>query len=495
MVITMEKKQGNKKRISSSHMTIVYVVLSILSIFVMTHNFNQIIEKKDGELTVDIDNLIAEKVNRSILYMQNSVDEMAIVLSYQDLLELDQLYGQLLGSIEESDYISIGVVDINGYVYGLPSEQEELEKWDLINMAAQTQEVSISEPYRSAMTGKLVFTMFSPLYQQGERLGCLFVTYPLSEMQDIANSSVLKDEADIFLVNANSDNAILCSGSDEYLIGSWSSNKLTKQSVSSDTIAAYEKWEQKMKAGEPSAVVQFKKDGISYIQVFETITSMEGWYVVVRIPNNTLSDTMRQFRSITLYFMLILVFLSMCLTGIVRKQDRSEKKKFEYMSAHDPMTNVYNRNAFETVVQKYLDEEGATTPGVMIFLDVDHFKEINDRHGHDCGDQALIAFANCLGEVFNENAVIARFGGDEFVVLEKCFETNAKLNAKMKKLKKLLKQVKIEVAGTVLDLEFSAGIVPFPKYGNQFEDLIKYADRALYDVKEAGRNDYRWYVE
>lgn len=495
MVTMMEKKQENKNRISSSFMMVMYLLVSIIGIFLLMYNFNRIIEKHDGELTVDIDTLVAEKMNRSILYMQQSVDEMATVLSYQDLLELDQLYGQLLDSVEESDYISIGIVDVDGYVYGLPSEQEEMEKWDLIKLADQTQDVSISEPYRSTMTGKLVFTMFSPLYQQGERLGCLFVTYPLAEMQDIANSTVLQDEVDIFLVNADSDNAILCSGSEEYLIGNWSSNKLEKQTISDKTIAAYEKWEEKMKAGDKSAVVRFEKDGVFYTQVCQKITAMKDWYVVVRVPDNTLSESMRHFRSVTLYCMLILVFISLCITTVIRKQDQLEKDRFKYMSTHDPLTDVYNRNAFETVVQSHLDEEGTATPGAIIFMDVDHFKEINDQYGHDCGDQALIAFANCLNEIFGETSLIARFGGDEFVVLEKQLETNDKLNEKMKKLQELLKQVKLEGGNESLEIHYSAGIVPFPKFGNRFEELLKYADRALYEVKEAGRNDYRWYKE
>lgn len=155
------KKQ--RKNSSKSIIIWLYLVISVIGVLVVSERFNALIASHDKELTIDIDNLIAEKMNRSIEYMQQSVDEMARVLSYQDLLELDELYGQLTDSISESDYISIGIIAQDGTVYGHPSEKEEMLKWDLIELADKTQQVSISEPYRSGLNGKIVFTMFSPI--------------------------------------------------------------------------------------------------------------------------------------------------------------------------------------------------------------------------------------------------------------------------------------------------------------------------------------------
>lgn len=473
-----------------------YLIIAVVGILIVTSRFNELITAHDQELTVDIDNLIAEKMNHSIDYMQQSVSEMATVLSYQDILELDQLYEQLTGSIAHSDYVSIGIVAEDGTIYGKSSEQDEMEKWGLIQMAKNTQEVSISEPYRSAITGKLVFTMFSPIYQQEERLGCIFVTYPLSEIQEIANSKVLADDVEIYIMDAFSENIILCSGSDKHLIGNWNSTKLMKMQIAKENLEAYENWEAQMRQGQQSGTVQFNLNGVDYTQVYENIDAMDGWSVVVRIPNSTLSNTMQQFQKVTLIFVSVLIVMSIVLLLILHKWDETEKARFEYMSTHDALTDVYNRNAFDLVVQKHLDEVDGNEKAALIFLDIDYFKKINDNYGHDIGDHALIILANLLKEQFGEDSIIARYGGDEFVMLVKNFDSQSELEKRMEKLKRTMKESKvIDYDDPEFAFHYSAGIAVFPEQGKKFADLVKYADLALYEVKERGRNGYRWYKD
>lgn len=488
------KKQ--RKNSSKSIIIWLYLVISVIGVLVVSERFNALIASHDKELTIDIDNLIAEKMNRSIEYMQQSVDEMARVLSYQDLLELDELYGQLTDSISESDYISIGIIAQDGTVYGHPSEKEEMLKWDLIELADKTQQVSISEPYRSGLNGKIVFTMFSPIYQQGERLGCIFVTYPLSEIQEIANSSVLKDEAEIYLVNAYSDNQILCSGSDMSRIGNWSSTRLLKNQISEDTFDDYQIWEESMLRNGNEKTVQFILNDIEYTQVYENIEAMDGWYVVVRIPNSTLSDTVYEFQRVIILFISLLIVLSIVLLFIIRKWDEAEKAKFEYMSTHDALTDVYNRNAFDSIVQKYLDEEGKSENGALIFLDIDYFKKINDNYGHDIGDRALVVLAGLLKEQFEKDSIIARYGGDEFVVMVKNLSSHKNLEKRLEKLKRTMREAQVlDHQDPDFQFHYSAGIVSFPDQGEKFTELVKYADVALYEVKQKGRNGYGWYRE
>ena len=90
-----------KRNISSQSLIWIYLAITVLGILLVVQKFNGLISNHDNELTVAIGNLMVEKMNNSIDYMQKSVDEMAAVLSYQDLLDLDQLYGQLLDSVAE----------------------------------------------------------------------------------------------------------------------------------------------------------------------------------------------------------------------------------------------------------------------------------------------------------------------------------------------------------------------------------------------------------
>ncbi len=484
----------NKRKITKTIYIWVYLLVSVIGVLLLVDYFNSMITKHDSELTVNIDSLIAEKMNRSIEYMQQSVNEMANVLSYQNLPELTELYDRLVDSVDESDYTGIGIVGQDGVVYGQESEQKEIAKWNLIELALRTETVSISEPYRSSMTGKLVFTMFSPIYQNGERLGCIFVTYPLAEIQNIATTDVLQDQADIYLLNSISNTAILCSGSDEYMLGNWSSTLLVKQQLDSSSTSEYSKWEEAMRNREKKGTVKFILRGVTYVQVFERIDSMDGWSVVVRIPNNALSDTMQTFRTITIVFVVVLVVLSICMIYALHMRDVAEKERFEYLSTHDALTGLYNRHVFDTSVQTHLNSMGSDERGALIFIDIDYFKSINDNFGHDVGDKTLVAFADCLTEVFSEESFIARYGGDEFVVLVKNVESNASLNTRLKTLKSRLGEIKVlEQENSKYKLHYSAGIVAFPDYGNDFSELVKYADLALYNVKERGRNGYEWF--
>lgn len=474
----------------------IYLLAAVAGIFCITHIYSGLISRHDKEMTLNINNLIAEKVNRSVEYMQQSVYKMAKVMSYEELPEPELLYQELSDSVQEADYSSIGFITADGVVYAKPSEKEEMDKWGLIPLAARTEKVSISEPYRSAMTGKLVFTMFSPVRQQGRRLGCIFVTYPLSEIQSIANTNVLKDEAEIYLMNAKSNNIILCSGSNPYLIGNWSSGYLMKQHISVLTLPVYEQWETKMKNGDKKGSVQFELDGISYTQVFEQIEAMDGWNVVVRIPDKILSDTAKQYQKVTLAFAALLTCLSLMLFRILHKQDAEEKEQFEYLSSHDALTDIYNRRAFETAVRKYLEQKEKLEKGALIFLDVDYFKEINDRFGHDAGDMALVAAAACLKSVFGREAIISRYGGDEFVILAKHVPERQALNDKMEQLKREFYQIAVaDRQDKNYHVHFSAGIVAFPEYGTHLESLTRCADQAVYQAKKNGRNGYVWYEQ
>lgn len=484
----------NKNRLSSSVLISIYLIISIVGLLLVVRYFDNLITSHDRELTADVASLIAEKMNRSIDYMQKSVDEMATVLSYQDLLEFDQLYGQLEDSLSDSDYISIGIISEDGQVYGRDSEKNEMNKWELSELSFRTQEVSISEPYRSTMTGKLVFTMFSPVYQQGERLGCIFVTYPLAEIQDIANTAVLQDKVEIYLANCNSENMIICSGSNEYLVGNWNSARLMKRQISEASLGNYEKWEKLMKNGVEEGTVQFDIENVTYTQVFRKIAAMDGWNVVVRIPNKSLSNDMQNLRTASVIFVFMLLILSLLVLYSLHSKDVAERERFEYMSTHDALTDVYNRNAFDLVVQKALDERKASQKAALVFLDIDYFKQINDNFGHDVGDRTLVAFANILKELFGKDSVIARYGGDEFVLLVQQYESEAALNERLRGFLKRLSEVKLlEYDDERYSLHYSAGIVACPEYGQHFEELVKFADIALYETKEAGRNGFRWY--
>lgn len=156
---------------------------------------------------------------------------------------------------------------------------------------------------------------------------------------------------------------------------------------------------------------------------------------------------------------------------------------------HDELTGLINRTAFKAIL-KALKESNESVAFIM--LDVDKFKEINDEYGHTVGDKVLKTVAQILESSFRSTDYAARLGGDEFaVVLSKCDDdlqkTKRVISAKMETLfKKLEEKCQNDIPRTTL----SCGIAISKSGWN--ESLIEKADAALYEIKRAGRNGYKF---
>lgn len=156
---------------------------------------------------------------------------------------------------------------------------------------------------------------------------------------------------------------------------------------------------------------------------------------------------------------------------------------------HDELTGLINRTAFKAIL-KALKESNESVAFIM--LDVDKFKEINDKYGHTVGDKVLKTVAQILESSFRSTDYAARIGGDEFaVVLSKCDDnlqkTKRVISAKMETLfKKLEEKCQNDIPRTTL----SCGIAISKSGWN--ESLIEKADAALYEIKRAGRNGYKF---
>ncbi len=179
---------------------------------------------------------------------------------------------------------------------------------------------------------------------------------------------------------------------------------------------------------------------------------------------------------------------------LVQVQDVTHRRHYEenlhYLATHDPLTGLHNRSSFAgqldthaEVVRRYGSE------GALLLLDLDHFKYVNDTLGHQAGDQLIARVAKVLEERLRESDVLARLGGDEFaVLLPKASAGAAQLVAD--NLLEALRAERIAVPGTGdRTITASIGVAMFDSAdGLSGEDVLVNADLAMYDAKEAGRN-------
>ncbi|MFY8351323.1 diguanylate cyclase [Pseudoalteromonas sp. SSM20] len=171
----------------------------------------------------------------------------------------------------------------------------------------------------------------------------------------------------------------------------------------------------------------------------------------------------------------------------IRVLERIEKEQAElqYQANTDPLTQLYNRRYFDQSVERLLAEKNCHTPMCIAIADIDFFKKFNDQYGHQVGDEVLVAFADILQKFTPENAIVARLGGEEFIIaLPKQDLANAFKH--IEHIRKQIENTRISSAcHDALSITASFGI-------SQVDSLLKpaiiNADKALYRAKENGRN-------
>lgn len=156
----------------------------------------------------------------------------------------------------------------------------------------------------------------------------------------------------------------------------------------------------------------------------------------------------------------------------------------------DHLTGLPNRRAFETVLERqHKEARAALDPLAVAFCDIDHFKAVNDTHGHDAGDRVIKLIADMLAEISDDNCHVARHGGEEFVMLFRgatLGEAKLRLDAVREKLadRRLVNRKTDEPFGQIT---FSAGVADVFDFPDP-RSALKAADEALYAAKQGGRN-------
>ncbi|AZF30826.1 Sensory box/GGDEF family protein [Pseudomonas sp. R4-35-07] len=169
------------------------------------------------------------------------------------------------------------------------------------------------------------------------------------------------------------------------------------------------------------------------------------------------------------------------------------RASLQQVAHYDALTSLLNRRGFNQIFAEKVAEKTATR-GMMavIFLDIDHFKRINDSLGHDAGDQLLSVLASHIkGSVRSHADVVARFGGDEFCILINIHHRDEARHMAQRIMQKMKEP--IELAGRRMVMTTSIGISLFPDDGQTCEELLKTADLALYQSKDAGRNSLHFF--
>jgi len=174
---------------------------------------------------------------------------------------------------------------------------------------------------------------------------------------------------------------------------------------------------------------------------------------------------------------------------LVDKQDR-----ISHIAQHDALTGLLNRSGLQARLRDVIEQAQRTKrSAAFLYIDIDHFKKVNDLHGHACGDRLLQGVAERLRAAVSSSDLVARMGGDEFVVVASGVRDTQSAGGIAARIRERLSQP-FELEGTELAITSSVGVSVFPEHGAEYELLLKNADIALYEAKDGGRDAHKLFA-
>ncbi len=183
-----------------------------------------------------------------------------------------------------------------------------------------------------------------------------------------------------------------------------------------------------------------------------------------------------------------LMSIAACLYVLsVRIQNNMYINIVEDKADRDPLTGLYNRYGSERYFKK-------NEAGLLIYMDLDRFKEVNDAYGHGAGDVVLVETADALKSCFRKNDILIRMGGDEFAVFAPGKWSEDAIEKKLNEVSKKVDSVYIPKSPDeqAIDMTVSIGCVYAPTGAETIDELIRAADQKMYDVKRNGKDNYEF---
>ena len=180
-------------------------------------------------------------------------------------------------------------------------------------------------------------------------------------------------------------------------------------------------------------------------------------------------------------------------TSIDITNQKSAQRHLEHLAGHDALTGLPNRSLLIRRIEERVGfSSRAPEAGALHFIDLDHFKTLNDSLGHVFGDQLLVEIARVLRRCVSPRDTVARLGGDEFAILQIGIRDEADAAALAQRVGEALSQP-IDIRGHNISISCSIGITLFPRDTSDTGELLKNADLAMYRAKSEGRQAYRFF--
>ncbi len=209
--------------------------------------------------------------------------------------------------------------------------------------------------------------------------------------------------------------------------------------------------------------------------------------VSIKIPeNNIFKDTKEFFMKEFTYIIISIIFITL-IFSFLYKNTTTKIKKINDTALTDALTGLNNRHFINQFVDSNCQIFSSSEDKFLAiaFIDIDHFKKVNDTFGHDVGDKVLKQFANKIRTATRKNDILCRYGGEEFILIMKDISKNEAIH-KMERIRAVIEKMPIDCDCELRNITASIGL----SFGKEelIKEIISLADKNLYKAKEKGRN-------
>ena len=240
----------------------------------------------------------------------------------------------------------------------------------------------------------------------------------------------------------------------------------------------------------------FNQNGEEYLFVQEKLASLHAeipfpqWNILTYAKTSPFLVKTRAIEKRNIYIAVITLFLSILLSILIASKTSKPVENWMNQATTDSLTGLYSRHFFfntgNTIFNDHIKNQNHHLSLMMI--DVDLFKQVNDNYGHSIGDEVLKALSNCLRSVAGDDELLARFGGEEFILLTNVKSANEAMHL-AENIRQTVEELRIKTAVGELSITVSIGVaLTKPKLNMSFMEFIGYADYTLYESKDSGRN-------
>ena len=330
---------------------------------------------------------------------------------------------------------------------------------------------SFGEPYVDAMTGSTCVSVTSRL-NTGSAVSVMAADVYLDYAAQLTREITVNEIENAFFVTRES--RLILADSNPAMVG----NTLSSETDS----LLYQNVNRLLDSEVIGQREVFGSNGSIY---FVSINMIEdtGWYFVTSMNQKVVLNTLWRIE----FPMLIVAIAAALLLFAVTSKFSREMSIIRKKAKRDPLTNLWNRNGFEEYVRLALEENPGQ--GLLLIIDMDNFKLVNDQLGHPVGDKVLQDFSCLLESYFNRNKdMVSRLGGDEFAVFIGRNISSAEAEAMLTKFIGLVHQ-NLEDKYPAQNLSASIGAA-FVSHSESYNFLYQNADKALYEAKRNGKNRF-----